>query len=55
VDTHRALSLSLHAGTEVATFAAFRPRARRNLMALSLNDIKGCSIDRQRFTWRELV
>ena len=24
-------------------------------MALSLNDIKGCPIDRQRFTWRELV
>jgi hypothetical protein len=24
-------------------------------MALSLDDIKGCPIDRQRFTWRELV
>ena len=24
-------------------------------MALSLSDIKGCPIDRQRFTWRELV
>ncbi|GHE27456.1 hypothetical protein ACFOED_10800 [Vulcaniibacterium thermophilum] len=24
-------------------------------MPLSLNDIKGCSIDRQRFTWRDMV
>ncbi|HSX64872.1 MAG TPA: hypothetical protein VLF15_09095, partial [Pseudoxanthomonas sp.] len=24
-------------------------------MSFSLNDIKGCPLDRQRFTWRELV
>src|SRR5690606_17739746 len=41
--------------TRSRTETGAAPPQKEDNVALSLTDIKGCPLDRQRFTWRELV